>query len=159
MKLFRVTNARFAGTYNGLGASFDDGARWNSPGIAVIYFALDMGTAMVEAANYHTSPRLIPPSHCKAIYNADDDISMETLDPALLPPDWNRMPYPPSTQKIGDEFLNSCRSALLLVPSAAVNVTSENLIAIANPHHADINKITLIEKLKPVYSSRMFTDL
>lgn len=162
MKLYRVTNEKFADSYNGMGASYDVGARWNSAGTPVIYFALDMATAMVEAANYHTSPRLIPPSHCKAIYTTDENISMELFDVANLPPDWNKMPYPASTQVIGDEFINSKRAALLYVPSAAINVDSEYMIAIANPLHPDIRKhnmITLIDKLKPVYSERMFQGL
>ncbi|MFM2481311.1 RES family NAD+ phosphorylase [Celerinatantimonas sp. YJH-8] len=160
MKLYRVTNERFADVFSGLGASFKDGARWNSPGIPVIYFALDMATAMLEAANYHTSPRLIPPSHCKAIYTADDSIRIEYFDSSQLPSDWNKMPYPTSTQRIGDAFLNAGKSALLYVPSAAVNLSSEYAIALANPHHDDIkHKLVLTDTLKPVYSARMFSGI
>ncbi|MFV8385238.1 RES family NAD+ phosphorylase [Vibrio parahaemolyticus] len=159
MKLYRVTNKKWADTFNGLGASYEDGARWNSAGYPVIYFALDLATAMIEAANYHPSPDLIPPSHCKAIYEVDDDILIEKLDPSLLPDDWDKMPYPKSTQVIGDAFLSSKSAAILLVPSVGVGVSSEYLIAVVNPNHPDINKIRLIDTQQPVYSKRMFAGL
>ena len=102
----------------------------------------------------------MPPSHCKAIYAADDTISIEYFDSSLLPSDWNKMPYPASTQAIGDAFLNAGKSTLLLVPSAAINLSSEYAIAIANPQHTDTQtKITLSDTLQPVYSARMFAGL
>lgn len=159
MKLYRVTNKKWAGSFNGLGASYEDGARWNSAGIPVIYFAMDMGTAMIEAANYHPAPGLIPSTHCKATYEIDDDISIEKLDPSLLPADWDKMPYPRSTQQIGDKFLTAGKTAILLVPSVGVGVSSEYLIAIANPNHPDINKFSLESTVQPVYSERMFKGI
>ncbi len=159
MKLYRVTNKRWADVFNGLGASYEDGARWNSAGHPVIYFALDIATAMVEAANYHPSPDLIPASHCKAIYEADDDISIEKLDPSLLPSDWDLMPYPKSTQLIGDDFFMKNSAALLLVPSVGVGLSSEYLIAVANPNHPDMSKIRLVVTQQPVYHERMFSGI
>ncbi len=158
MKLYRVTNIKFADNFNGNGASFEDGARWNSAGQPVIYFGLDLGTALLEAANYHPSPRLIPASHCKAIYSAASDISVKTLSLDDLPDDWQKMPYPRSTQVIGDAFLQSKEALLLLVPSVAIGL-HESCVAIANPLHPDIHKITLDEVIQPVYSPRMFSGL
>lgn len=158
MKLYRVTNLKFADTFNGQGASFEDGARWNSPGHPVIYFGLDMSTSLVEAANYHPSPRLVPKSHCKAIYQVDDSVPMVKLDANDLPDDWQAMPYPSTTQKIGDSFLTAKDALLLLVPSVAVGV-GELLLAVANPLHPDIKKIELLETIQPVYSDRMFTGI
>ncbi|CAM3766033.1 RES domain protein [Vibrio aerogenes CECT 7868] len=158
MKLYRVTNKCFADVYSGRGASFDDGARWNSAGHPVIYFALDMGTALVEAANYHPTPRLVPASHCKAIYNVSPEIAIKRLDQQQLPEDWQTMPYPQSTQQIGDEFLQSQQALLLLVPSVAVGI-GELSVAVANPLHPQISHITLEEIIQPVYSPRMFSGL
>ncbi|SHO57484.1 RES family NAD+ phosphorylase [Vibrio quintilis] len=158
MKLYRVTNKRFADVFTGRGASFDDGARWNSAGHPVIYFALDMGTALVEAANYHPTPRLVPASHCKAIYNVAPDVAIQRLDLQTLPDDWQTMPYPQSTQRIGDEFLQSQEALLLLVPSVAVGI-GELSVAVANPRHPQISQITLGQIIQPVYSPRMFSGL
>jgi RES domain-containing protein len=158
MRLYRVTNINYADKFDGRGSSYEDGARWNSAGHPVIYFALDIATALIEAANYHPSPRLLPPSHCKAIYTTRSAVSVTKLDLAELPQDWQEMPYPTSTQYIGDRFLESKQALLLLVPSVAVGI-SEYKIAVANPRHPDIRKIQLTETIQPVYSERMFQGL
>lgn len=159
MKLYRVTNERFANSFSGRGASFEDGARWNTAGHPVIYFALDLGTAMIEAANYHTSPRLVPPSYCKATYIVEEGVSIEYLDEPHLPNDWDMMSYPQSTQLLGDDFLVRAKSLFLIVPSVGVGSSNELKIAVANPLHPEITKIQLIDKVKPVYSNRMFSGL
>ncbi|ORT49530.1 hypothetical protein ST37_14140 [Vibrio sp. qd031] len=158
MNLYRVTNSKFANNFSGRGASFDDGARWNSAGNPVIYYALDMGTALIEAANYHPSPRLVPRTHCKAIYTVPNSVPIHSLDTSKLPEDWQSMPYPASTQRIGDQFLLAKQALLLIVPSVAIGL-SESSVAIVNPLHPYINKIKLVECVQPVYSERMFSGL
>lgn len=158
MNLYRVTHMNYASHFNGRGASFEDGARWNTPGHPVIYFGLDLGTALVEAANYIPSPRLVPASHCKAIYTVSDDVSIRKLDLSTLPDDWDSMPYGLSTQRMGDIFLEANDALLFLVPSVALG-SADYAIAIANPLHPDIVKIELIQIIQPVYSERMFQGL
>ncbi|QOL25234.1 RES family NAD+ phosphorylase [Thalassotalea sp. LPB0316] len=158
MKLYRVTNKAYADNFAGRGASFEDGARWNSPGHPVIYFGLDMATALVEAANYHPSPRLIPASHCKAIYQLPDDVEVEHLELKNLANNWQEMPYPLCTQLMGDEFLKSNRALVLFLPSVAVGIEDYSM-AVVNPLHPDITKLKLIETIQPVYSPRMFKGL
>ena len=158
MKLYRVTNKVYADNFTGRGASFEDGGRWNAPGHAVIYFGLDMATALVEAANYHPSPRLIPPSHCKAIYQLSDDVKLAQVNLENLPQNWQDMPYPLSTQQIGDEFLTSNRAVALLLPSVAVGIEEFSMVVV-NPLHPDISKLKLIDTIQPVYSPRMFKGL
>jgi RES domain-containing protein len=158
MKLYRVTNKTYADDFSGRGASFEEGARWNSAGHPVIYFGLDMATALVEAANYHPSPRLMPATHCKAIYELTSVCSIERIDLAQLPPDWQAMPYPASTQKLGDDFLDANRALLLLLPSVAVGI-EEHALAVLNPLHPEVTKLKLIDIIQPVYSHRMFTGV
>lgn len=157
MKLYRVTNKRFADVFTYRGASFDDGARWNSAGHPVIYFALDMGTALVEAANYHPTPRLVPASHCKAIYNVAPDVAIQRLDLQTLPDDWQTMPYPQSTQRIGDEFCNHrkhCSCWYPVSPSASANFPSPS------PTRVIRKSVRLpYQIIQPVYSPRMFSGL
>ena len=159
MKLYRVTNRKYASNFSGKGASFADGARWNHAGQPVIYFATDMATALVEAANYVPSPQLIPATYCKAIYEIDGEIPMIYLPPEDLPADWDAMPYPASTQAIGSLFLDNVSAALLMVPSVGVGVATEYNVAVANPNHPSIKSISLIDTIQPVYSHRMFKGL
>ncbi|WP_170234384.1 RES family NAD+ phosphorylase [Azomonas agilis] len=153
-----MTHKNFAGVFNGRGASFEDGARWNSSGHPVIYFALDMATALVEAANYLPSPRLVPAAFCKAIYEVKDP-SITILDLKSLPEDWQSFPYPVSTQEIGDRFLDGGETLLLLVPSVALSIGGGHVIAVANPNHPEIATITLLETEQPVYAERMFKGI
>lgn len=158
MKLFRITNRLYANNFSGKGASFEDGARWNSAGHPVIYFGLNMATAMVEAANYLPNPRLVPVSHCKATYELPETVSSLELAISNLPDDWQDMPYPRSTQMIGDEFLMSQKALMLKVPSVAVGA-GEYAVAVVNPQHPDIHQIKLTGTEQPVYSTRMFSGL
>lgn len=158
MRLFRVTHQNFAAVFNGRGASFEDGARWNTSGHPVIYFALDMATALVEAANYLPSPRLVPAAFCKARYEVEHP-STQTLDLKRLPEDWQSFPYPVSTQEIGDQFLEAGEALLLLVPSVALGVGGGHVIAVANPNHPEIHNIHLLDREQPVYAERMFQGI
>ncbi len=159
MKLFRVTNERYANHFNGKGVSYDFGARWNVAGQPVIYFATDMATALVEAANYLPAPDLVPATHCKATYIVDGEVPIEYLDSNVLPDDWDAMPYPASTQLIGEQFLLKCDALFLMVPSVGVGSRDEYNVAVANPLHPLISSISLVNTIKPVYSPRMFGGL
>ena len=48
MRLFRICHARYLEDIRGLGASYRDGARWNEPGLPIIYFAETPSVAMLE---------------------------------------------------------------------------------------------------------------
>ena len=99
----------------------------------------------------------MPASHCKAIYEVDDRVPIEKLEASLLPADWDGMPYPKSTQRLGDLFLQANKALLLQVPSVGVGVKDIYSMVLFNPRHPDATKIKLIECIRPVYSPRMFT--
>jgi hypothetical protein len=63
MRLYRICPEAYLKDLSILGGSYRDGARWNSPGYPVLYFALSASTALLEMANYIPSPRLVPPSY------------------------------------------------------------------------------------------------
>ena len=62
MQLYRICPQSYLQDFSGLGASYKDGARWNSAGLPVLYFALSPATVLLEMANYLPSPRLVPPT-------------------------------------------------------------------------------------------------
>ena len=63
MFLFRICPERYLEDFSGLGASYQDGARWNFPGTPVMYFASTASLAMLEMAQYLPSPRLLPKNY------------------------------------------------------------------------------------------------
>lgn len=157
MNLFRIGPEKFLDNYTGRGGSFQDGARWNSAGKPVLYFSAAPSVAMLEMANYIPDPDLVPDNYRLAVYEIPDDIKIEELPKKDWPTDWNTYPHPASTQAIGDEWLDSMRTAFLKVPCSAIPAGLES-IYVANPLHPDIGKIKLVALLKDIYSDRLFKD-
>jgi len=155
MRLYRTAPQAFLENYQGLGASYRDGARWNFPGLPVLYFASSASVAMLEMANYLPSPRLIPPSYRLGIYELPERVGSDSMAEGDLPEDWNRNPYPVSTQQLGSTWLQAIEKALLIVPSAAVPAGLENIL-IVNPLHPDSKALQLVASKSEIYSERAF---
>lgn len=158
MRLYRICPEQFLEDYSGLGASYKDGARWNSAGYPVLYFALSPATAMLEMANYLPSPRLVPSDYRLGVYELPDTVTIDELPAEQLPDDWAVYPYPTSTQQIGNEWLRSRNAFALLVPSTAVSRGLEK-IALVNPSHQDCKKIHLDDAVAELYNQRSFSGI
>ena len=158
MELYRITRIKYLENYTGRGGSFLNGARWNEPGIPVLYFATTPSVALLEMANYLPSPRLIPADYRLGIYHLPDNISSKTVTVKNLSSDWSRYPYPSSTQALGSQWLNEGISLILFVPSVAVPAGLEN-IAVINPRHPEINRIKLASIESSLYNDRAFQGI
>ncbi len=158
MRLYRIAPKNYLEDFQGLGASYQDGARWNRPGQPVLYFALSPATALLEMANYLPSPRLIPRNYRLGIYEVPDTVAFRTLSFNLLPSDWALFPYPLSTQTIGGDWLDTGNELGMLVPSSAVSEGLEKIVVI-NPRHSVCAKIKLIKSTSDLYNKRTFTGL
>lgn len=158
MRLYRIAPEKYLENYNGIGGSFSDGARWNSPNHPVIYFALSAATALLEMGNYLPSPRLIPKHYRLGIYSLPDDVAIDIFPEKKLPKDWANFPYPKSTQEIGTDWLSKKKKLGLLVPSAAVPEGLEKILVV-NPGHEHINKIKLIKQTSSFYNERIFAGI
>jgi RES domain-containing protein len=158
MQLFRICPEPYLENLSGLGGSYQDGARWNSPGHPVLYFALSASTALLEMANYIPSPRLVPSAYRLGVYELPESSSVMELPPDDLPADWAVFPHPRSTRKIGDRWLQSRASLVLIVPSAAVPGGLDK-IAVVNPRHPECENIRLFQTLRNLYNERTFSGL
>ncbi len=157
MKLFRICPEQYLENYSGMGASFNDGARWNQPGIPVMYFSPSAAVSMLEMANYLPTPRLVPKSFRLGTYELPDQF-VDRLDPASLPNDWDAYPHGLQTRGIGTEWLQSCQNVGLLVPSAAVPSALENVVVV-NPAHPQIKKLKLLTSTSELFNQRAFSSL
>lgn len=158
MQLFRICPELYLEDYSGLGASYQDGARWNRAGTSVLYFALTPSVALLEMGNYLPSPRLVPDSYRLGIYELPDFVSRDELSDDRWPDDWSRYPYPESTQQMGTEWLQEGRALALLVPSTAVPAGLER-IAVINPRHPDCHQLRLVDVTADLYNKRGFQGL
>lgn len=61
--------------------------------------------------------------------------TVQTIEPAMLPEDWQAVRAYPRLQAIGREWLESLRAAVLKVPSAIVPVEYNYLL---NPAHPEL---------------------
>jgi len=158
MKLYRIGPKMYLENYQGLGASYQDGGRWNRVGQPVLYFAQSPATALLEMGNYLPSPRLTPKNYQLGIYKLPDDLALDQISCDQLIDDWAQFPYPSSTQDIGGKWLDLNQSIGLIVPSAAVPAGLEKNILI-NPKHKDISHLKLIESTEELYNHRIFSGL
>ena len=158
MYLYRIAPEKHLDNFQGLGASYKDGARWNKPEDPVIYFALSAATALLEMANYLPSPHLIPESYRLGVYQVPDNTQFYSLTDENLPDDWAFFPYPVSTQAIGSQWLKSNKELAMIVPSCAVPNGLEK-IAVINPGHEDRKNIKLIKSISDLFNKRTFSGL
>lgn len=155
IRLFRITRVAHLEDFSGLGASYRDGGRWNEAGVPALYFANAASVAMLEMANYLPSPRLVPRDYRLAVYVVPDDAVIEHWSVDSLPADWRDFPYPPSTQRMGSDWLNRATAPFLAVPSAAVPGGLENIV-LANPQCLTPGAIRLQSVETEIYNPRVF---
>lgn len=158
MKLFRICPESRLEQFDGLGASYKDGARWNSAGHPALYFACSAAVALLEMAHYLPSPRLIPAGYRLGVYQLSDEIAVDALSEDRLPEGWAEYPWPLATQALGDAWLAAGTSLILTVPSCAVAGGLERG-ALFNPRHADAGKLKLVQVIEHLYNERAFAGI
>jgi RES domain-containing protein len=151
MEVYRLSREKFAGTLSGIGAALK-GARWNSPGVEMVYTAANRSLAMAEVI-VHFTLATIPDDYVMMTIFVPDDADIYNLSAADLPKDWNAWPHSVSTQTIGDRFVMDNKYPILRVPSA---VTQGDYNLLINPRHPDFKRIDIIEIKKFPFDSRIF---
>jgi len=116
--------------------------RWHSAGTRVIYAAEHASLAVLETL-IHAGGRKIPPRSLTRI-TIPDDMAVE-------PAQWMEMP---ASQAFGDAWVREARSAVLRVPSIAVNQRESNFVF--NPAHADFGRIGHDPSEEFVFNLRFF---
>jgi RES domain-containing protein len=134
---WRIVKERYAAiAFTGEGAA-ENGGRWNSRGVAVVYTSGSRSLAALE-----TLVHLNPPVHFKyvVIRVTFDGALVETITPKSLPPDWRLEPPPHSCKRVGDTWVREARSALLAIPSIII---PGELNYLMNPAHLDFKRISI----------------
>ncbi|MBO3099801.1 RES family NAD+ phosphorylase [Gelidibacter pelagius] len=149
MRVFRLSKKKYSKELNGKGAS-KSGSRWNSKGTEIIDSAESRALAMAEVA-VHLTIATLPSDYVMIEIDIPDDIQIKELEE--LPDHWNSHPPNISTQKIGDEFIDSIAICVLKVPSAVVQGDHNYLI---NPYHKQFNKIKIIDVKDFPFDKRIF---
>jgi len=95
-------------------------------------------------------PGNFPASYKLLKIEIPDAISREEVASSNLPNDWKQRPE--VTRRIGDEWLASVRTALLMVPCVIVPETRNILI---NPEHPGSSKIRIVETFSNPIDQRL----
>jgi RES domain-containing protein len=140
MIIFRMHGISQA-AFDSSGAFLQPG-RWHSAGTRVVYAAAHASLAALETL-IHAGGRKMPPRAISRI-NLPDDLSIESAP-------WMEMP---ASQSYGDAWVRDARTAVLRVPSIAVNRMESNFVL--NPHHEDFPCIQLGNPERFVFDPRFF---
>ena len=136
MEVYRISIVKWTKKLTASGYA----ARWNSKGKYVIYTASSRALACLENI-VHRSGEGLNDKFKVMLIKIPNDIKIEEIKIESLPKGWSNIENYSLTQKIGDEWIESSKTAVLKVPSAIVNMESNYLI---NPNHKEFNKIKLV---------------
>jgi RES domain-containing protein len=127
--------------FDSTGAFLQPG-RWHVAGTRVLYAAQHASLAVLETL-IHAGGRKLPPRSLTRI-NIPDDVVIESAG-------WLETP---ASQAFGEAWVREARSAVLRVPSVAVNRIESNFVF--NPAHPDFMRITHEPAEAFVFNPRFF---
>lgn len=135
---WRITKQKHAkNAFSGEGAKLY-GGRWNSPGKLVIYTAESRALALTEILVHLESAGMLSRY---VVFEVEIDARyVAHFELRDLPKNWRAEPAPKRLQALGDEWLDSAKSAVLRVPSAVVGGEFNYLL---NPSHPDFTKLRI----------------
>ncbi len=139
MEVWRIVRARHAGTaFSGEGTR-RSGARWNHPGTPLVYTAASPSLAILEIL-VGLDPEDAPAEFALLQAVVPQDVAVEVVEPAALPPNWNTYPGPETLRDWGDAWAKRNETCVLSVPSAIVPRERNYLL---NPAHPDMARIQI----------------
>lgn len=151
MHVFRIARSQYANSLSGRGAALH-GARWNSPGVEMVYTAGNRSLAMAEVL-VHLSMDIIPDDFRMITIEFPDNFAIKVISEKELPKYWNQFPHNQSTQQLGDNFILENKFCVLQVPSV---VTQGDYNFLLNPMHPDFTRVRILEVRKFAFDRRLF---
>jgi RES domain-containing protein len=147
---WRIIKEKHARTvFSGEGARLF-GGRWNSPGISAVYCSEHLSLAALEIV-VHIVPVTLRDKY-RAYRVTFDDRLATTINERKLPKGWDAQPPAATSQTIGDEWVKSGRTAVLIVPSVLIRLERTFLL---NPKHPDFQKLETKDMGRFVLDARL----
>ena len=146
---WHIVDGRFE-PYSAVGASLV-GGRWNSPGLGVIYASRSYAGALLECLA-HAGIGRVPRTHVAVEIAIPGTVTVERLDESVLPPGWDHADLRVA-RALGDAWLRSRRTAVLVVPSVVARKEANVLI---NPQHPDFSAIAAGAPEPVIWDARLF---
>ncbi|HET7040230.1 MAG TPA: RES family NAD+ phosphorylase [Gemmatimonadales bacterium] len=151
MRVWRLARRGYA-ALDGKGAR-EWGGRWNSPGRPMVYCSRLLSLAALEYL-VHLSPTVAPDDLMAWAVEVPDD-AIERLAEDGLPKGWARRVG--ATRKIGDDWLASGRSAVLVVPSAVLPsaLAPDEVNVLVNPGHPASESARIVDQRPFTFDPRL----
>jgi len=137
MKVYRISLAKWSKKLTASGFP----ARWNSKGKFVIYTASSTALACLENV-VHRSGEGLNQNFKVMIIEIPSKVKISNINLKKLPKDWHKFEFYSMSQKLGDKWIDSQKTAVLKVPSSIIKREFNYLI---NPNHPDFKFVKLID--------------
>lgn len=152
MRVFRIEREKYLDVcLKGIGAARGNGFRWNSKDTYLVYTAASRALATLEVSVHLDLSEDLPDDRYYVEIEIPDHLLVLELPADDLPEGWNAKPPVAATQRLGDDFVQEGKAAVLKVPSSIVPPESNYLI---NPYHPDARKIKVISTRKMSFDHR-----
>lgn len=147
MTVYRITHEKWSKKITASG----NPARWNSKGKYIIYTSSTRALAVVENLVHRNGEGL------NEIYKILEieipgNIKISELTASELKNDWSNYKNYSLCRKIGDKWINECKSCVLKVPSALIKEEHNFLI---NINHPDFTKIKIKKISNFIFDERL----
>jgi RES domain-containing protein len=153
MRLWRLSSQRRARDFDG-GYGLSNNGRWNTKGRPVTYCSTVPSLAALEKRVHVVDPSLLP-RQTLVEYHVPDDIVPHTIPIGALPDDWTTRET--HTQTLGDQWLDKCQEAILVVPSVIVPIDgAPDRNVLINHRHTASSRITIVAVTPFTLDPRLF---
>ncbi len=150
LRLWRIANGAHP-VWSGEGARLF-GQRWNPVGLRAIFTGTSFAVCLVEILVH--ANRKSPPSAARFVEAvAPDDVSPDAFIPAAHP-GWDDLRDMSVAQAFGRDWIQSRRSALLIVPS--IVTAGRDMNVVVNPDHPDAARISIGPETPVALDPRLF---
>lgn len=141
MLVYRISQTKYAGSLVASGIA----GRWNTAGEPMIYTGGSISLSCLEVLAHRNGASLSFDKFSMAMLLIPDDLQiLEIKVPELqsLNAEWFHVEHCPITQKIGNQWINNMKTAVLKVPSAIIDKEYNYLL---NTWHIDFNQIKIVD--------------
>ena len=152
MVLYRIARNRRTNDLSGEGARLA-GGRWNPVGIPVLYTASSVALASMEVLVHATATEINSGLFSRVDIYVPDMATITEVEISDLPSNWSDEIPPDLLCDIGREWVESKKTLLMRVPSAALGGHEYNYLI--NPHHPDMKEVTIAGVMTFVYNERV----
>ena len=148
-----ITRPRLPATDLGGHGAAIAGGRWNSPGRRAVYTSGSIALACLETLAHLNSASLPLRRYLVRIEVPDGVWAGRTmLVPANLPAAWDALPAGKASMRLGDQWLDEGRTALLQIPSVII---PEEFNFVLDPRHPDAARISAKSQREWTYDARL----